>query len=278
MLQRIRSSSQAAALADWRLPALALARKGFQVTVLERAARYQEIGAGIQLGPNAFHAFDQLKLGDAARATAVFIDQLRLMDAISGEEITQHRPDRAVSAGASAIPMRWSTAAIYTASSSRACEAEPAITLRTGCDVVGYDQDGTQSSRGLKSGERISRPPPDRAQTASDPRIRQQMVDDGPPRIAGHTTYRSGDPDRADAGGSELERRNAVGRRKVPSGALSALRLEGLQPRHHLRTTIPLEAFAARSGDPRGGAGRVPRRASARASRSFTTAGTGRPG
>ncbi|MCW2216676.1 2-polyprenyl-6-methoxyphenol hydroxylase-like FAD-dependent oxidoreductase [Bradyrhizobium japonicum] len=27
--------------------AIALARKGFQVTVLERASRYQEIGAGI---------------------------------------------------------------------------------------------------------------------------------------------------------------------------------------------------------------------------------------
>ena len=38
--------------------ALALAHKGFRVIVLERAARYEEIGAGIQLGPNAFHAFD----------------------------------------------------------------------------------------------------------------------------------------------------------------------------------------------------------------------------
>ncbi|MBB4383187.1 FAD-dependent oxidoreductase [Bradyrhizobium sp. SBR1B] len=65
--------------------AIALAQKGFQVTVLERASRYQEIGAGIQLGPNAFHAFDRLGLGDAARAIAVFIDKLRLMDAISAE-------------------------------------------------------------------------------------------------------------------------------------------------------------------------------------------------
>ena len=37
--------------------ALALAHKGFGVIVLERAARYEEIGAGIQLGPNALKAF-----------------------------------------------------------------------------------------------------------------------------------------------------------------------------------------------------------------------------
>src|ERR1700722_11197650 len=68
--------------------ALALAQRRFRVIVLERAARYQEIGAGIQLGPNAFHAFDKLKLGDAARSIPVFIDKLRLMDAITAEEIS----------------------------------------------------------------------------------------------------------------------------------------------------------------------------------------------
>ena len=68
--------------------ALALAHKGFAVTVLERAAKFEEVGAGIQLGPNAFHALDRLEIGEIARAKAVFIDKLRLMDAISGEEIT----------------------------------------------------------------------------------------------------------------------------------------------------------------------------------------------
>ena len=48
--------------------ALGLAQKGFRVIVLERAPVLGEIGAGIQLGPNAFHAFDYLGVGDAARA------------------------------------------------------------------------------------------------------------------------------------------------------------------------------------------------------------------
>ena len=38
--------------------ALGLAQKGLPVLVLEKAPALGEIGAGIQLGPNAFHAFD----------------------------------------------------------------------------------------------------------------------------------------------------------------------------------------------------------------------------
>jgi salicylate hydroxylase len=40
--------------------AIGLAQKGIASTVLEKAAELGEIGAGIQLGPNAFHAFDYL--------------------------------------------------------------------------------------------------------------------------------------------------------------------------------------------------------------------------
>jgi len=40
--------------------ALALVNRGFEVKVLEQAAELGEIGAGIQLGPNAFAAFDAL--------------------------------------------------------------------------------------------------------------------------------------------------------------------------------------------------------------------------
>ena len=66
----------------------ALASKGFPVRILEQAPEFREIGAGIQLGPNAFHAFDYLGVGEAARGMAVYIDQLRLMDALTAEEIT----------------------------------------------------------------------------------------------------------------------------------------------------------------------------------------------
>ena len=67
--------------------ALALARKGFPVKVLEQAKSLGEIGAGIQLGPNAFSAFDALGIGERARGKAVYIDQLMMMDATDESEV-----------------------------------------------------------------------------------------------------------------------------------------------------------------------------------------------
>ncbi len=67
--------------------ALALARRGFAVKVLEQAAHVGEIGAGIQLGPNAFSALDALGVGDAVRARAVYTDHLVMMDAVDESEV-----------------------------------------------------------------------------------------------------------------------------------------------------------------------------------------------
>ncbi|MDP3225792.1 MAG: NAD(P)-binding protein, partial [Rubrivivax sp.] len=50
--------------------ALALTRQGLAVQVLEQSAQLGEIGAGIQLGPNAFSAFDALGVGEQARSRA----------------------------------------------------------------------------------------------------------------------------------------------------------------------------------------------------------------
>ena len=62
--------------------ALALVRQGFTVKVLEQAPQIGEIGAGIQLGPNAFHAFDALGIGDKARGRAVYTDEMVMHDAL----------------------------------------------------------------------------------------------------------------------------------------------------------------------------------------------------
>ncbi len=67
--------------------ALALVRQGFSVQVFEQAPEIGEIGAGIQLGPNAFHAFDALDVGDKARARSVFTDCMVMHDAIDEYQI-----------------------------------------------------------------------------------------------------------------------------------------------------------------------------------------------
>lgn len=62
--------------------ALALTRQGYAVRVLEQSPRLGEIGAGMQLGPNAFAAFDALGVGEKARGRAVYTDEMVMHDAL----------------------------------------------------------------------------------------------------------------------------------------------------------------------------------------------------
>jgi len=62
--------------------ALALVRQGFDVKVLEQASQLGEIGAGLQVGPNGFAAFDALGVGETARAKAVYTDEMVMHDAL----------------------------------------------------------------------------------------------------------------------------------------------------------------------------------------------------
>jgi salicylate hydroxylase len=67
--------------------ALSLSRLGLAVTVLEQASTLGEIGAGIQLAPNAFAALDALGVGERTRARAVFTERLVMMDAVDATEV-----------------------------------------------------------------------------------------------------------------------------------------------------------------------------------------------
>ncbi|MEX0139466.1 3-hydroxybenzoate 6-monooxygenase [Massilia sp. LMS1-1-1.1] len=67
--------------------ALSLSRQGLAVTVLEQASTLGEIGAGIQLAPNAFAALDALGVGERTRARAVFTERLVMMDAVDASEV-----------------------------------------------------------------------------------------------------------------------------------------------------------------------------------------------
>lgn len=169
--------------------ALGLARAGFRCLVLERAPQLGEIGAGIQLGPNAFHSFDALGVGDAARAMAVYIDQLRLMDAMSGEEITNiplDEPFRERFGNPYAVVHRGDLHGVFL----RACQENPLIELRIAAEVSGYAQDGTTVTAKLANGESVQGD----ALIGADglwSSVRKQLVGDGAPRVSGHTTYRS---------------------------------------------------------------------------------------
>jgi salicylate hydroxylase len=67
--------------------ALSLSKRGFKVLVLEQAPQIGEIGAGIQLGPNGFSAFDALGIGEKARSRAVYTDYMVMKDAVDAQQI-----------------------------------------------------------------------------------------------------------------------------------------------------------------------------------------------
>jgi 3-hydroxybenzoate 6-monooxygenase len=68
--------------------ALAVAQSGFHVRVIEKSPQFSEIGAGLQLAPNATCALDRLGLLHEVRSQAIFPKRAVLMDAVAGREIT----------------------------------------------------------------------------------------------------------------------------------------------------------------------------------------------
>jgi salicylate hydroxylase len=68
--------------------AIALARVGHEVEVCEKRASFEETGAAIQLGPNAWHALDRLGLREAVSSRAVFPERLCIRDGQSGKLLT----------------------------------------------------------------------------------------------------------------------------------------------------------------------------------------------
>ncbi len=69
--------------------ALALARRGFPVTVLERTDALQEVGAGIQLAPNASRILIELGLSAALDAVACRPRAVVLHSGPSGEDLAR---------------------------------------------------------------------------------------------------------------------------------------------------------------------------------------------
>src|SRR5580658_586726 len=67
--------------------ALALARNGFQVTVLEQAGLLEETGAGIQLSPNATRILIDIGVGERLRPHVVMPEGLRVLNGKNGREI-----------------------------------------------------------------------------------------------------------------------------------------------------------------------------------------------
>jgi salicylate hydroxylase len=67
--------------------ALSLGRAGSEVRLFEQAAAFSEVGAGIQLGPNATRVLHSWGLGKALADVAAFPDKLRVRSATTGQTL-----------------------------------------------------------------------------------------------------------------------------------------------------------------------------------------------
>jgi 2-polyprenyl-6-methoxyphenol hydroxylase-like FAD-dependent oxidoreductase len=169
--------------------AYVLGRSGYDVTVLEQAEAFGEIGAGIQLGPNVFRMFDLLGLTEAIHRVAFYPTGLKMNDVRTGEQIVRIPLGEAARAAYGypyAVIYRVDLHAVFL----EACERLPRVTLRTSSKVIGFDADADGVAVRLEGGERLQ----GAALIGADglwSRIREEVVGDGKPRVSGHVAYRA---------------------------------------------------------------------------------------
>jgi salicylate hydroxylase len=169
--------------------ALVLAQDGHAVTVLEQAASFGEIGAGIQLGPNIFRMFDYLGLTEAVNRVAFFPPGLGMNDVRSGEKIV-----RVTLGDMARATYGFPYGVIYRADLHQiflsACAAQPNVTLRTSAKVESFEQSVHSVTVHLPGGESLQAA----ALIGADglwSKIREVVVGDGKPRVSGHIAYRA---------------------------------------------------------------------------------------
>src|SRR5918994_1207884 len=169
--------------------ALALARKGFRSVVLEQAPQFGEIGAGIQIAPNAWHALDALGVGALVKKEAVFVEHLFMFDGVSGEKIIDVPLDKRF-ATRFGNPYAVTHRADIHGSLLDGCKALPElIELRNSTRVSGFEQDGSSVRVTTENGDIDGA-----ALIAADGGrsvIREKIVGDPLPPATGHMCYRA---------------------------------------------------------------------------------------
>ena len=170
--------------------ALALARKGFRVHLLEQAPEFGVIGYGIQLGPNVFPMFDRLGVTEAVLAQSIVPKAVLMIDSVDAGVIA------CVPTGAASFCERFKRPyiVIHRVDLHRilldACQAHANVELLplTGAAACEDHGDGvwlrTADNRTIDGAAVIGA---DGLRST----IRQQMLDEGEPRTIGYVAHRT---------------------------------------------------------------------------------------
>ena len=135
--------------------ALALSARGIAVTVVEAFEKPSEIGAGLQIAPNASRILRELGVLDALAARAVLPDAVRLGDAPTGRILLDMAitPEWLERMGAPYLTAHRASlhSVLY-----QAAVDDPSITLLTGhrVNTVEQNEDGVRTRVQSSDGER----------------------------------------------------------------------------------------------------------------------------
>ena len=169
--------------------ALACTLSGHEVQLFEKAEKFSEVGAGVQLGPNVMRVLHGWGLAEAVQNIAAFPQQLQAREAAKGQVLgTLKLGDQARRryGFAYATAHRADLHGVLLA----ALEQQPASHLHVSCAVEGFDQDAGSIHLHLA----------DQSGVQGDLLIgadglwsvvRDQMLHDGKPHATGHLAYRA---------------------------------------------------------------------------------------
>ncbi len=168
---------------------LACSRAGCHVRLYERAEAFDEVGAGIQMGPNVVRVLQAWGLDAALRQVAAFPERLQIRHALTGAELGVLRlgPSMVQRYGA---PYATIHRADLQQLLLNALQQRDAVWLHTGKTVNRYVETNGAIGLSLSDGLDVEGD----ALIAADglwSQLRQQLLADGPPRVAGHLAYRA---------------------------------------------------------------------------------------
>jgi salicylate hydroxylase len=170
--------------------AAALAHSGLAVTVVERASRIEDVGAGLMLYQNGIAAADAIsgRLGQGIRAAGHVVgpDDVRiLMD--SAGQVLAREPIGEVGRrlGLPQVPIMRTALQNVLFEEAVAAGAE----IRLGTAVTGYDQDGAGVTVSLSDGSALDAGVLVAADGLNSV-VRAALLGDGPPRYLGYTSVR----------------------------------------------------------------------------------------
>ena len=159
------------------------------VRLLERAQQFSEVGAGIQLGPNAVRVLSGWGLMPALEAVAVRPKRLLVRSAASGAVLAAKPLAGTVEQRYGAPYLTVHRADLH-ALLLRALRDCAGVQLLLDQTVTSFQDDGTAVTLTLTHGQPITGD----VLIAADglwSTVRQQLLADGPPRFTGHLAYRT---------------------------------------------------------------------------------------